>query len=214
MEHHKLKTEKTGHIYSIANPEAARHWMICHGYAMTAEQILYKFKELDENDNFYYAAEALSSFYYVDGKQNTPVASWMTSRHRLDEIADYSKYLDNCLKHFSVNAASRVLFGFSQGGTTMWRFINALKPDFDVFINWAGDIPENTVYDIKYLKAKKLIYVYGDKDKYLTQERIGTLKSRCEQLKLEVSFLRFEGEHRVDRVFLKAIYEKHIKTNQ
>jgi len=212
VEHHKLKTYKTGHIFSIANPQAARHWMICHGYAMTAEQILYKFKELDEDENFYFAPEALSSFYFVEGKQNTPVASWMTSRHRLDEIDDYSRYLNNCLEHFS-NNASRVLFGFSQGGTTMWRFINAIKPEFDVFINWAGDIPENTDYDSNYLKGKKLIYVFGNNDRYLSQERVDNLKSRCTELKLDVSFHLFEGEHRVDKAYLKTIYEKHVKTN-
>ncbi len=53
VKHHKLKTEKTGHIYSIANPQAFRHWMLCHGYAMTAEQIVHKFKDLDEDNNFY-----------------------------------------------------------------------------------------------------------------------------------------------------------------
>jgi dienelactone hydrolase len=213
VKHHKLKTEKTGHIYSIANPQAFRHWMLCHGYAMTAEQIVHKFKDLDEDNNFYYAPEALSSFYYESDIQNIPVASWMTSRHRLDEIADYSHYLNTCLNYFSKNV-SRVLFGFSQGATTLWRFINAIKPDFDIFINWAGDIPDNTEYDTDYLKGKKLIYVYGDNDKYLSLERIDNLKWRCQKLELDVFFHSFKGEHRVDRKYLRMIYERHVKTHK
>jgi len=126
VKHHKLKTEKTGHIYSIANPQAFRHWMLCHGYAMTAEQIVHKFKDLDEDNNFYYAPEALSSFYYEGDTQNIPVASWMTSRHRLDEIADYSHYLNTCLNYFSkTNVQLSIIFFNTVLYLTFYYFLNS-----------------------------------------------------------------------------------------
>ncbi len=199
--------QKTAHLFELGNPVALKAWIIAHGYAMRADQILNKFDRLDLENNYFIAPEALSCFYWKKDGVEEPVASWMTSRFRLDEIDDYSIYLNDVIGSLN-NKANHNLFGFSQGGTTMWRFINNCKPDFKYFINWSGDIPLDTQYDLNYLNNKNLYYIYGSKDQYFSSDRIMVLKERVLQLGLKVDFVKFEGGHRIDRTFLNDLFKE------
>ncbi len=199
--------QRTAHLFELGNPKSLSAWIVAHGYAMTGDQILKKFDKLDLENNYFLAPEALSSFYWKSNEGDVPVASWMTSRFRLDEIADYSTYLDGGFSMLK-GRSKKHLFGFSQGGTTMWRFINQCKPKFSYFINWAGDIPADSVYDLEYLKDKVLYYIYGSNDQYISNQRIISLKERASQLGINVTFISFDGNHKVDRSFLKTLFNK------
>ena len=208
--HNQIRISRTAHFFSSGNPMAPTAWLLTHGYAMTAEQMMLKFQDFSQEDNLIISAEGLSYFYWEGKGQRVPLSSWMTSRHRLSEIRDYSQYLFDLYSKFE-KPALKILLGFSQGGTTMWRFINEMKPDFDCFINWAGDIPEDTEYDIEYLKGKNLIYFSGDQDPYITQSRLSILKERSKNEGLNVAFNSYEGPHKVDRLVLKKWYNSFIK---
>jgi dienelactone hydrolase len=204
MKLHKLRVKRTAAIYSMGAEDAESFWLITHGYAMCADQALKKFRSLDNGNNYMVAPEALSRFYIDFKGQRTAVASWMTSRERLDEIDDYAHYLSEVLRTYR-RGKKTILFGFSQGGTTMWRFINQIKPDFDVFINWAGDIPEDTNYDMPYLQGKRLIYVFGKNDQYVDNNRIKAFEDFAGELKMDIRFMSYDGDHRIYEDVLNSI---------
>lgn len=87
----------------------------------------------------------------------------------------------------------------------MWRFINQIKPDFDVFINWAGDIPEDTNYDMPYLQGKRLIYVFGKNDQYVDNNRIKAFEDFAGELKMDIRFMSYDGDHRIYEDVLNSI---------
>jgi len=209
FEHCRLQVIRTAHYFVAGSIDAPVQWLVAHGYAMTGDQMIQKFRHIAGHQHRVIAAEALSCFYHGNGASTQPLASWMTSRHRLDEIEDYSRYL-NQLNTQNAHARLRILLGFSQGGTTMWRFINNCLPDFDIFINWAGDIPEDTKYNTEFLAGKQLFYIYGDQDQYIDDERVEILKQRCNSGRLPVRFMRFKGGHKVDRQFLEYIVNSII----
>ena len=199
-----LQVNRTAHLFTLGNEEADVQWMITHGYAMTADQTIKKFRGMDLKRNYFVSAEALSSFYWRDAKGEIPVASWMTSRFRLDEIEDYSNYLDQVYSTLRIGS-KKVLFGFSQGGTTLFRYINAKKPDFDLFINWSGDIPLNSEYDTDYLRDRRFLYVYGDRDQYMDENLFNKRKTFAEELGLNVHYVKYQGDHRIFSEVLEAL---------
>lgn len=188
----------------MGDTDAPNFWLLTHGYAMTADQVLHKFRDMDMTKHFYCSAEGLSHFYLQTGEGQIPVASWMTSRFRLDEIENYSLYLQKLMETHG-RSKRCTLFGFSQGGTTLWRFINRMKPQFDVFINWGGDIPEDSEYDLEFLRNKKLYYIFGDKDQYITRARVQVLRERSKSFGLNLSFEQYSGTHKIDRKVLEEL---------
>ena len=187
--------------------------LACHGYGQLASYIASKFKGLTPNGHALISAEGLNKFYW-EGVSGDPVATWMTKKNRLEEIKDFSSYLDQLNRRYLHPSASKkkVLLGFSQGGTTLWRWIHKSKPDFDVFINWAGWIPEDI--DLKslnpYLANKKLIYVYGHQDQYLTEDRLRMGNQIIERNELDIEKITFDGPHRIDSLELEKIYKEYI----
>lgn len=209
LHHQSIEVRKTAHYYHFGNSEDPRRsWLVTHGYGMNADQMLRKFDELDAADAYYCSAEGLSYFYWQDERGEYPVASWMTSRHRLFEIEDYSRYLDQLFRQVLPETSQKCLFGFSQGGTTQWRFINAQKPDFKVFINWAGDIPMDSEYDMDYLAGRTLIYVYGDQDQFISGEAFEKRIAFASDVGLQIKQIRYSGKHRVDRNLLMRILDE------
>jgi len=205
----KLEIKRTAHVYESGLKSAAIGWMMTHGYGMQANKLLGKFRVLDQNQHYFLSPEGLSKFYWKGVHHDEVVASWMTKRHRLDEIEDYTNYLEQVYDKLR-DRKRKVLFGFSQGGTTMWRFIHAKKPDFDVFINWAGNIPQDIEIEKMqaYLSNKKLIYVAGDKDEFITKERYEGLQKLSRLKGLNIEFIQTEGDHRVNKEVLISLTEK------
>jgi len=206
----KIKTPRTAHIFKAGNATSQCVWMMTHGYAMLADQLLRKFSVVEQDQNYFLAPEGLSKFYWGGLRSQEVVSSWMTKRERLDEIEDYTNYLEKVyaeVDHFN----EKKLFGFSQGGTTMWRFIHAKRPDFQVFINWAGNIPMDIdILEMRdYLKNKKLVYVSGSKDEFVTPEKLEYLKNYCAEIDLQIDFHIFEGKHRIENSFLSKIANKY-----
>jgi len=216
IQHFKKKIDKTAHYYTYG--ELNRHtkylWFVCHGYAQTAEEFLKNFQHLDPETHFIVAPEGLSRFYQsgFDGKV---VASWMTRRHRLDEIGDYSRFIQSLYEEYTKEVSDDVrivLLGYSQGGSTVYRWITSKYPYFYCFINWAGWIPEDIDYEDcrHYLNSKKNYFVYGLEDKFLPRERINMLSAFTEEKDLAVKFYHFNGRHVIDPVFLQSFIQKHL----
>lgn len=212
IHHFKIKTSRTGQIYTQGNPEkAAYYWLAFHGYGQLAENLLRKFSSFPEDQHYIVAPEGLSRFYWK-GVSEQPVASWMTRLDRQDEIADYVEFIDRVHQNAGWGKQKnqhRILFGFSQGCATLWRWILNSKPEFDHLILWAGWLPEDMLYapHLEYLQTKSIHFIHGDEDQFLTPERLIILKQRFASEKIPVTYHTFRGTHLIPRLALNMIID-------
>ncbi len=202
MKVQKLKTLRTAHVYEHGdwNKDVKHLWIVAHGYGQTAERIIKKFDVLG-SDHFIIAPEGLNKFYWHDEKR-THSATWMTSRHRLDEISDYCDYLDQVLEIYGAKVESPpILLGFSQGASTIYRWLKARNPSIKMLINWAGWIPDDI--DLSTLSEKldddNHHMIYGLQDEFLTADRLKVLKGLYLKNQITPTFHTFEGSHRIPR---------------
>lgn len=212
MHHHKLKVERTAHYHTLgeANVNTRRLIIACHGQGQRSQFFIRRFDVLDDGETLVIAPEALSK-YYLNGFGGKVGASWMTSEDRLDEIADYANYLQQLLDHYLPLLNEDVtitLLGFSQGGATIFRWAMEKFPAVDRFILFGSMIPEDLDYRpyLDYFNSKKLVWIYGTSDQFLTQERLEFNRSVFEKNNLNFEEITFDGKHEVKREVLKALF--------
>jgi len=211
FQEHNIKVVKTAQYYTKgANLSSCKYlWIMCHGYGMLAENVLSKMNWANDT-HFFISAEGLSKFYW-EGVSGRPVATWMTKKNRLSEIEDFSNFLSQIHNEYKTQIGAQtkiILFGFSQGGTTLWRWLHREKIDFDIFINYAGWIPEDIVFtdaQKEFYRDKKFLQLYGDKDRYLNEESKKILEYVIETHGFNVSIEKVSGEHKLyEEVIAKA----------
>lgn len=214
IHHHKLTVERTAQVFSYGNKSTAKvAVLVCHGYAHLADRIIQKFNNISDEDIYVVAPEGLSVFYWK-GMNQDPVASWMTSRNRLDEIADFSKYLTQVYDQYLADFQGKiVLMGFSQGCATIWRWQQRAPVQYHSMINWAGWIPEDIDLSntLSHLSDPIVHVAIGNEDQYLTEARIEAMNEVISQNNIPAIHHRFEGKHQVDRKLLESIIDAIIK---
>lgn len=206
----KLKIERTAHVYTLGadSKDADQIWLVFHGYGQLASRIIRKFDGFSDKNIHVVAPEGFSKFYF---KRNPLVlgASWMTKMHREDEIEDYIHYITQV--YTSLQRRDDQTFnvlGFSQGSSTMMRWLNHARPKVNKIINWAGEFPK----DVDFSQMKDYFesiptkyYCVGDKDEFVTADRIETLQSKINELGTAFPIKKFEGKHEINRVLLAEI---------
>jgi predicted esterase len=214
--HHKLKVARTAHYYTIgeANEEIRRLVIACHGQGQRAQFFIRRFDVLDDGKTLVIAPEALSKYYLKDFGGEVG-AGWMTSADRLDEIADYANYLQQLLDTYLpfLNEETEItLFGFSQGGATIFRWVMEKFPPVHRLILFASMIPEDLDYfpHLDYFNAKELIWVYGTSDQFLTAERLAFHRQLLEKNKLNFAERTFAGKHEVKREVLQELFSDQL----
>ena len=217
MKAHTITVPRTAHYYSHGTPgEHVRYfWIATHGYGQMAKNFIHKFDGLDTSEHFVIAPDALSRFYW-EGFTGQVASSWMTKEDRLDEIADYAQYLTMVYERYVPQLPKDVkiiLFGFSQGVATQYRWMMERFLRFDALVMWAGFLPEDLDYrpHLEYFNSKKIIFLYGDQDRFLTPKRLAWHQNMVREKGLELEEIPFEGKHVVDRQLLAELVEK-IKT--
>jgi len=207
---HKTSVQKTAHYYTLgqASPQTKRFWIICHGYGQLASRFIQQFQLLDLEENFILAPEGFHRFYW-NGFSGDVVASWMTKADRLDEIGDYTSFLQQLYEeHLTMLSpdVEIILFGFSQGCATQCRWVNAMRPKFDHLVLWGGALPEDIDYAplLPYLSEKDIVFAYGTSDQFLTVENrienhIGFARGNGIQMRVWA----FEGKHETRKVVVR-----------
>ena len=138
-------------------------------------------------------------------------ATWMTSENRLMDIDNYVHFLD-ALFEKELKAFPRVpvtLLGFSQGCATACRWaVMGEKIKFNKLILWAGLFPPDMDFKTghKMLVSKKTFMVMGDRDPYLTTERMKEFDQLAAQLGILPEKITFSGKHEIsEEVFPQLI---------
>lgn len=214
--HLKIRTSKTGHIYTSGNTRTAEfYWMAFHGYGQLASRMLTKFTGFSSSAHYVIAPEGLNRFYW-EGVNEKPVASWMTSLDRQDEIADYVNFLDQADQATGFSRAEgkmKMILAFSQGCATVWRWILNSRPKIDYLFLWAGWLPEDMNYaqHLQYLQDIRIHYIHGFSDEYLTPERMELLRQRFTDEQIPVTYHSFDGNHRIPPDTFYEIFSKVMR---
>ena len=214
-----LSTQKTARYvtYGTLSEKTKYFWFCLHGSKMLCEQMLYKFKAFDPETHFIVAPEALNRFY-ANGFGGDVVASWMTSRDRLDEIDNFSNYL-TALYHKYLSKlpemCTKIILGFSQGGTSAFRWLHHTRIDVDILIGYSCWIPEDIdlTKSATELSRVKLLYTYGLQDEFLTVDRISMVESIIKKNQLAIDVISYTGLHKIDRAHLNDIFQSHCLIN-
>jgi len=200
---HSIKTSKTAHYHTLGNIKEAKNiWFVLHGYGYLAEYFIKKFEPIQNTDTCIIAPEGFSKFYLkgVDGRLG---ASWMTKDNREEEIIDYINYL-NLLYTTILEGKTNIkinILGFSQGGATASRWISNGKIHCDNFILWSSIFPEDMKF--KTIPKNTNTYIlYGNDDKYLTQERLDKQLKFINSSQLKHKIIPFIGEHDIPKEIL------------
>lgn len=207
MQKHFLTVSKTARYFTKGNlnTDTKFIWIVIHGYAQTADSFLSSFESLGAS-HFIIAPEGLNKFY-SRGFSGSPVASWMTSLERENEIADYNQYLNQLVDTLNLKNytnAQVVLLGFSQGVSTQTRFLNqtGLAIHFSVMV--AGEIGKEFQDNIpEKISQTNSLYLIGNQENILKPEIV----EFHEQLfkNSQCIFKVFEGKHEVNKSAIRTI---------
>lgn len=205
----EIKTEKTARYFTLGTPsdKITDVWFVCHGYGQLAEYFIKWFKPLMNENTLIIAPEGLSRFYW-EGFSGKVVASWMTKEDRTSDIQDYVKYLDKVANQVlgEVNKVRINILGFSQGATTVSRWVALGKTIPTNLILWSGSFPEDIDYmkNIEIFSKFQLYFFIGDSDKLFSEEMTRKYLEEIRVKKIEFKLSRFNGGH---KVFPKPLLE-------
>lgn len=194
-------TQRTARYYTDG-PEAAeaKHfWLACHGFAQMAGDFIKEFEPLALLGGRIVAPEALNRFY-TRGFDGKVAATWMTREDREAEIADYVAYLDGLyLQEISGlhPVAQKHILGFSQGATTVCRWVATRKPSFNHLWLCSGDLPHDLDWDafVDAMQGKKLHLVIGNSDPLIPADRKTSTMAKIEEHGLNYKLHEFDGGH-------------------
>jgi predicted esterase len=200
-----ITTVKTARYYTLGTvtPATKNIWLVLHGYAMNGEDFAKQFQQFANEGDYIIAPEALSRFY-TKGFFGPVGASWMTKEDRESEITDYTAYLNHVyvaeiMPHLNKGITIHLL-GFSQGSTTMCRYISYAPNYFDYLWVCAGDIPDDMNWDNfnRLLQTGKLHIIVGTQDPLIPQDRFEQLYQRMKERNVAYELHTFDGMHEID----------------
>ena len=212
MQSHTIPVNRTARYYTrgVAGPEAKELWFVLHGYGQLARYFIRHFEVIDDGTRLIVAPEALSRFYLSRHPERVG-ATWMTREDRENEIADYLAYLNQLAAHM-LDLVERwripiTVLGFSQGAATASRWVTLGRLPARRFILWAGAIAHDLdlARYAEVLSEMDLTFVVGDRDPYVTPEKLAAERERLDTHRIPYTLVPFEGEHRLAGTLLAQI---------
>lgn len=207
---HAIHVQRTARVEVRGDPRTAREtWILVHGYAQLATELLEACKALEGHERLLVAPEALSRFYRR-GSSGPIGASWMTRERREEEIADYVGYLDEVAAWSERELGApkcRVALGFSQGAATVWRWAALGKTRLERLVSCGGGVPPDV--DLALARPKldttRVEFVRGRSDAYHTAEWLERDRARLAAAGLACEVLEFDGGHELPQDVLARL---------
>ena len=216
MQEHHIGVSRTARYFTLGDcsPGVGEVWFVCHGYGQLASRFLEKLRVLDDGRRYLVAPEGLSRFYLSESPTERRVgASWMTREDRLAEIEDYVRYLDALyVEVFGSLDRARVsvhALGYSQGASTVSRWVAMGKAKIDRLTLWGGEFPPDldltldTV--VNRLRAARMTLVYGRSDEYITPKVVSGIVERFRQHEIPYEEIPFDGGHELNEAALRHL---------
>ncbi|KXO01019.1 esterase [Aequorivita aquimaris] len=198
-------TTNTYHTLNELTEKTKNVWMVFHGMGYLSKYFINYFSELNAEENFIIAPQAPSKYYQGNDFKHVG-ASWLTRENTQLETQNILKYIDAIyVKELAETTANLIVMGYSQGVSIATRWVASRKVQCDKLILHSGGIPnELQPNDFEFLKKDaEVIYLYGNKDQYITEareteEKLKGTKLFQDRLNIEV----FDGIHEVNRELL------------
>ena len=200
LEQH-LIINKTARYYTLGtlNEHTKQVWFVLHGHGQLAGNFIKKFEPLLSDGLFFIAPEALNHFYLKRGSMEVG-ATWMTKEDRLNEIKDYINYLNDLYENFDLDQYPSIkitALGFSQGASTLTRWVHATQHRIDRAIVYAGEVAPELIplQDTSGLNKTKNYFIYGTEDEFFKPAIFNEMIERYADIKLEL--IQYEGTHEI-----------------
>lgn len=199
---------KSTNSYSSLNALTAKTkyiWFVCHGLGYLSRYFLKYFKELNPEDHYIIAPQAPSK-YYLSSNFKHVGASWLTKENTERETENNLRYFDAILeKEPHDRDIKMIVLGYSQGVSVALRYIAKRELQCDHLVIHSGSIPkELTPMDFEFFKGHTTL-VYGNKDAYLTQDRIKSETKKGKSLfGKSLNIIEFDGVHEVNKNFINT----------
>ncbi len=213
-----IKQEKqvfyqTSNTYSTLNKLSSQTknvWLVCHGLGYLSRFFITYFKILNPKENYIIAPQAPSK-YYQSSDFKYVGASWLTKENTKAETKNVLTYLDAVFAEEKISTDKKfIVFGFSQGVSVSTRWLASRKIEPDILVIYAGSIPkELKPSDFSYLKKTKVKIIYGNKDPFITAEKLKKEQVFAEYLfgKERIEIIPFEGKHEVKTAMIEKIID-------
>ena len=150
----EIEIRKTAR-YFLSAESKGKFSKVCfalHGYGQLASFFCKKLENKALQDTLFICPEGLHRFYLKDSSGRVG-SSWMTKEDRESEIEDYISYLNQIYRMIKdLNPEVKIIaFGFSQGSSTISRWIAQDNPDIicDRLILWSGSFPMDVIEVMK-----------------------------------------------------------------
>jgi predicted esterase len=209
--HHSLEVKRSAQLYTLGrlNAQTQYVWVVLHGYAQHPRYWIAKFEALAQHPHTAVVAPEGLSKFYVAGQSGRVGASWMTSDHRQQEIADYLGYLETVRAWVVAQApqAQLVLLGFSQGGATAARVAAAAPAHWPTLVLWCAIFPPDMPATLP--QPLQGYLVYGQADPYLQAEHLQLLQQTDAWPHFER--LAFAGGHEVVGEVLERLQQRVVR---
>jgi dienelactone hydrolase len=208
---HRITVERTARVLVQGDLRTAPTlWILLHGYAQRAEEMLASCAALQGLSSALVAPEALSRFYRR-GPSGPVGASWMTREERAVEIADYVAYLERVAAWIDRQRSSapsrRVVLGFSQGAATAWRWLEQGASTHDVVVGWGGGFPPDFRAEDARARSPRAAWwsVRGRGDTYHTSEWLERDRAASRAAGRMLHALEFDGGHEMTEQALREL---------
>ncbi len=196
-EEHLITIEKTARV-RVMNPSGkpVANVLALHGYGQLVEFFIRKFSGLSEENYKVIAPEGFHRFYQ-SGHSGRVGASWMTREARLQDIADYEKYLDQVVGTFCDPNVPLIVFGFSQGVATACRWVSQTQYPVKGLITWAGTFPSDIDWNVNAEKLNHIAFhaFFGDNDEFIPLDKAKDLILELESAGVVVHSNTYQGLH-------------------
>lgn len=203
------ETTNAYHTLNLRTKNTKNTWFVCHGMGYLSRFFLKHFYCLDSEENYIIAPQAPSKYYLKDDYKHVG-ASWLTREDTFTEISNVMQFLGAVYASERLfDTGNTILFGFSQGVSIVMRWVVRSQVNCSKIVLYAGSIPnEIRKEDLIFLdyQKTKIFVVYGDKDPFLSDERIAGEKQKIDSLfEGHATIIRFQGGHEIIPEVLQQI---------
>lgn len=184
-------------------------WLVFHGIGYLSRYFVKYFEGLDPKENYLIVPQAPSK-YYLKNEYKYVGASWLTKENTSMEIENVIHYVDAVLQAEQIPShMNLILFGFSQGVSVATRYLVHKKLQCHALILYAGGIPNELKkedFDFLDLDMTQVKLIYGDKDDFITPERLASEKIKIKKLfQGKAEIILFNGAHEVKPELIQSL---------